>query len=50
MAETVEDRFEILKCPECGAQKVNLMDLDAYNEIWKIKCRECGHEFTKPIK
>lgn len=48
--ETVGECFEVLKCPKCDSQSVRISDLDSHNEVWMIKCLDCGEEFTKPIK
>ena len=49
MNETIGDSFEVIKCKKCNSKKVQITDFDSHNEVWRFKCEECGHEFTKPI-
>jgi len=41
---------EIIRCPMCSAQKMDIIDLGEYNQVLIFKCNECGEEFTKPVK
>ncbi len=45
-----DDNFEIVHCSKCDTQKVDIIDLDEYNQVLIFKCKECGEEFTKPVE
>jgi len=44
------DNFQMGCCPKCNSTKIDIIDLDEYNEILIFKCCECGEEFTKPVE
>lgn len=41
---------EVGRCPKCNTQKIDIIDLDEYNQVLIFKCAECGEEFTKPVE
>lgn len=43
------DNFEKIKCFECDSLKLDIIEVDEYNEIIRIKCKECGYEFIKSV-
>jgi len=45
-----KDIYQIGSCPKCNSKKIDIIDLDEYNEILIFKCFECKEEFTKPIE
>lgn len=48
--DNMDDNFEIAHCPKCNTQKIDIIDLDEYNEVLIFKCEKCGEEFTKPVE
>ena len=45
-----DNNFKIVHCPKCNTQKIDIIDLDEYNQVLIFKCNECGEEFTKPVE
>lgn len=43
------DSFKKIKCLECDSIKLDVIEVDEYNGIWRLRCKECGYEFTKPL-
>jgi transposase-like protein len=36
------------ECIECNSTKLDIIEVDEYNEILRFKCKDCGDTFTKP--
>ncbi len=49
-SEALVDNFEIILCAKCGVQKIDIIDINEYNEVLIFKCIECGEEFTRPVE
>ena len=43
------DSFEKIKCLECDSLELDIIEVDEYNGILRLRCQECGYEFTKSL-
>jgi transcription elongation factor Elf1 len=42
------DNFGKIECFNCHSTKLDIIEVDGYNEILRVKCRDCGDTFTEP--
>lgn len=41
--------FGKIECNTCNSTKIDIIDVDEYNEILRLKCKDCGDTFMKSI-
>ena len=41
--------FERIKCLECDSLELDIIEVDEYNGIMRLRCQECGYEFIKSL-
>jgi len=43
------ENFSKIECMECSSPRLDIIEVDEYNEILRFKCKDCGDEFSKSV-
>ena len=48
--DAVRFHAQILQCPRCTSQQLQIMNLSGYTQAFHWKCRVCKQEFSTPLR